>query len=463
MLFRSVIEYNIDSLAELLRSLDFTHLFSNSRFHLLVDISEAELKQHILELYKPVLYGGIRVIPLRSRVSTEAQFFSQAGNAIQWTIDKISGDYSVQAHFGKRWFSNIIRNIKNLDAIQNPLTSAERVAVTAAGPSLLLQVKDLCEKRKDLFLIATDTSLPCLLHEGIIPDAVVSIDCQHISYYHFMEGLPEKVPLFLDLASPPLLASLAKKRRFFSCGHPLTSYVSQSWESITELDSSGGNVTYAAISLAEQMGASEIELYGADYSYPMGVSYARGTYIYPFFEKKANRFSPLEAQASAFLFRTPLIKKSTNNFWYYETTTMSFYREKLEEKSYSLNAAIFAVKGMGAPIHVKAIEKWEAKQKPMANKSPSAAGTAACSSDNPLINPKQFLSEYSKNIKNLPSAGNYAADYLTLLSGKEMTVFTTLLPAAAAIKRQHPDYNFRKLLKKTIDFCVTKIDKALAQ
>ncbi|MCL2318728.1 MAG: DUF115 domain-containing protein, partial [Treponema sp.] len=190
-----VIEYDIDGLAELLCHRDYAAVFGDPRFRLLADSPEDEIKQHILDLYQPVLYGGIRVLPLRARTGLEAKLFARAGNAIGAAIDRVSADYSVQAHFGTRWFSNIIRNLMPAEKFQDTLPPVRRAAVTAAGPSLSIQLEGLRKKRKELFLIAVDTSLPCLLYNGIEPDAVISIDCQHISYYHFMDGLPGGVPL----------------------------------------------------------------------------------------------------------------------------------------------------------------------------------------------------------------------------------------------------------------------------
>jgi hypothetical protein len=188
----------------------------------------------------------------------------------------------------------------------------------------------LADKRKDLFLIAADTSLPALLSAGLEPDAVVSIDCQHISYYHFMAGIPKETLLFLDLASPPLLTGLGAKTRFFSGGHPLTRYISRYWRPFPEVDTSGANVSYAALSLAELLGARTVELYGADFSYPLGLTYARGSYLYPFFEKSQNRLNSLEALHSAFLYRSPLSKHSgPGASWYYETKPLGMYRQRL--------------------------------------------------------------------------------------------------------------------------------------
>ena len=452
-----VIEHDINGLAELLCHRNYAQLFGDGRFRLLADLSEEELERHILNLYQPVLYGGIRVLPLRSRTSLEPRPFASAGNAIAKAIDKVSADYSVQAHFGNRWFSNIIRNLRQAKGYQETLPPISRAAISAAGPSLSLQINQLRERRKELFLIAADTSLPCLLHAGIKPDAVISIDCQHISYYHFMDGIPEDAFLFLDLASPPLLASRSQRRQFFSGGHPLTRYISRFYRSLPELDTSGGNVTYAALSLAEQLGAKEIELYGADFSYPEGISYARGTYIYSYFGKHQNRFSSLEAQASAFLYRSPLEKKSLpkNGSWYYETKALKFYREKLEEKCGHMEASVIPVEGLGAPISVR---------NPKGRSTTERSGERKLklfSSGKAVMDADEFLYLYGNEIKKLPLPGKNAAEYLASLNNEERIIFTTILPAAAAIRQRHPLENFRELFEEVKSYCLKNIDSVL--
>ena len=475
-----VIEFDAGGLAELLSLLDYSRLFGNPRFRLLLDNSREEIEQNIVNLYQPVLSGGIRVIPLRPRTALEPEPFIVAANAVEAAINRVSADYSVQAHFGKRWFSNTIRNLLHSGEKQDEISAIHKAAVCAAGPSLSLQIKLLNEKRKDLFIIASDTSLPCLLNGGIKPDAVISIDCQHISYYHFIisGSLPEETDLFLDLASPPLLAAMAKRKYFFTGGHPLTRYISQVWKFLPELDTSGGNVTHAAISLAEQLGADEIELYGADFSYPLGSTYARGTYIYPFFENRQNRLLPLEAQASAFLYRTPLEKRENhaakwdiwrghggttedterkdgknNHTWYYETGTMKRYRERLEEKCKHMDAALVPVEGLGAPIRARQIENLRQNTKKF------SCGKA-------MMKAEDFLRFYREGIARLPEPGKNAAEYLALLSDEQRIVLTTLLPTAAAIKhglaiRCKSAANFREVLEETRTFCLAEIDTVL--
>jgi hypothetical protein len=445
-----VIDFDINGMAELLCSKDYIGLFKDPRFFLMVDPGEEEIEDYIVRSYQPCLFGGIRVLPLRTRTAFEGERFAAAGAAIEAAIGRVSADYSVQAFFGTRWFSNILRNLEGAEKPGKPLPPIGRAAVAAAGPSLDIQLPAIRKKREDLFLIAADTSLPCLLAGGLRPDAVVSIDCQHYSYYHFMQGLPEGTLLFLDLASPPLVASRSAGPCFFSGGHPLTRWLSRTWRPLPELDTSGGNVTYAAVSLAEKLGARTIELYGADFSYPMGISYARGAYVYPYFEKDQNRLAPLEKKASSLLFRSPLEKVyKDGEHWYYESRTFNFYRRRLEEKSLTLEARLIPKEGMG-PLLVTGGGTVSARTLRLFSPGP------------PRMKAKEFLSRYRDAIAALPPFGRDISRYLQSLEDEAYTLLTTLLPATAALKRRNPRMEAAELLEAGRVFSLTEIDRVLS-
>jgi hypothetical protein len=263
-------------------------------------------------------------------------------------------------------------------------------------------------------------------------------------------GVPEGVLLFLDLASPPLVASRSPAPYFFSGGHPLTRWLSRNWRPLPELDTSGGNVTYAAVSLAEKLGARTIELYGADFSYPMGITYARGAYVYPYFEKDQNRFAPLEKKASSLLFRTPLEKAyKDGEHWYYETRTFRFYRRRLEEKSLVLEARLIPEEGMGPRLV-------------------TGGGTAPgntlrlFSSGPPRMKAKELLSRYRDAIAALPPFRKDISRYLQGLGDEAYTLLTTLLPAAAALKRRNPLLEAPELLEAGRLFSLAEIDRVLS-
>ena len=455
----TVIDFDIDGIAELFSSMDYTKLLKDARFTLCVDPSDEEIKKSILEQYRPALCGGIKTIPLRARIELAMSKFDNAAKVIEGAIKNVAADYSVQAHFGQRWFSNIIRNLKTAEEAPETFSlkngaSPREAAIVAAGPSLDQQIPALAEcKSRHVFIISSDTALPALLQHGIEPDAAVSIDCQHISYYHFMGCDLRNIPLFLDIASPPLLSRFSPPL-FFSSGHPLALYISQYWKPLPRLDTSGGNVTYACLSLAENLGAQRITLFGADFSYVRSRTYAKGTYIYLFFEKKQNRLSPLESLFSSFLYRSPFLpsenndEKSNQKQNYYETTSLRFYRKKFEEKAATMDAQITAVEGQGAPIN-------------LLRKTPHSAGdTAPFTAGRARTSCVNFLEQYRGDIAALPRAGG--ADYLRHLNAKDRQVFTTLLPYAAALKHRNPVLKTEDLIEETKCRCKEEIDRVLA-
>jgi hypothetical protein len=447
-----VIDYDINGIAELLCSREYITLLQDPRFTLLIDPSPDLIESVILELYKPALCGGIRVLPLRTRTELDKQHFGAAGDAIQRTIEKVSSDYSVQAYFGMRWFANIIRNL-NAARLQNrsapPIRSA---AICAAGPSLDDQIPLLREQKeqKELFVISADTALPALLHRGFRPDAVVSIDCQHISYYHFMGADCSDIPLFLDIASPPMLSEFSEYPFFFSGGHPLAAYISQQWRPLPLLDTSGGNVTYACLSLAENLGAQHITVYGADFSYPAAKTYARGTYMYPYFERRQERRSPLETYFSSFLYRSPFLNGAPP----YETATLRLYRERFEQKIALMESEVVAAPGGGIPLSIP--EKTFPRPSQSRNHIFSLFAPGRM-----VMGVRQFVEQYRRDIESLPALGSGAAVNFRNLNIDERRVFFTLLPQAAAIKHRHPELTSPELVEAVKHYSVTEIDRIL--
>ena len=460
-----VIDYDIAGIAELFRVCDYAGLLGDSRCTLLVDPAPALVESAVLELYRPALSGGIRVLPLRARVEQDRGNFGAAGEAVRRGIEKVSSDYSVQAHFGMRWFGNIIRNVMAVpvrphDALD--LSPPREAVICAAGPSLDMQIPLLLERkgqgRGRPFVISTDTALPALVRRGLTPDAVVSIDCQHISYYHFMDSVCRKIPLFLDIASPPLLSALSDFPIFFSGGHPLAMYLRQKWMSLPVLDTSGGNVTFACLSLAESLGARRVTVCGADFSYPAGKIYAKGTYVFPYFERRQNRLSPLEAQVSAFLFRSPFLPddsaESPAGLRRYEMATMRSYRLSFERKVSEVDVEVSVMPGLGIP--------------PVIRRNPlprSPGNNAACdfALGKPAASAVEFLEGYRRDIDALPPMckERETSAYLQGLNADAEQVFTTLLPQMAALKHRRPELSPSEVFDAVKRYCIDEIGRTL--
>jgi len=452
-----IIDYDAAGIAELLHMRDYTLILGDPRCTLLIDPSPAEIEECISGLYLPSLCGDMRLIPLRSRIAHDQRRFDEADEAIVNAIKKTAADYSVQAHFGLRWFSNIIRNLKTMGSM--PPDSAywnfvahniQEIAVCAAGPSLDSQIPLLAERKQKnsrLFILAADTSLPALLCHGLRPDAVLSIDCQHISYYHFIGLRCRDIPLFLDIASPPLLARLSDNPVFVCGGHPLGRYSSANWRHIPAIDTSGGNVGSACLSLASNLGARHITVYGADFSYPQGKMYARGTYIFPFFEKKQNRCQPLESLFSTFLYRVPFLAPEGNSN-YYETASLRSYRKHFEEQARSLPARVSAEAGLGPPLRLEAATAG----------TPALADTVTRNCRQKL-SANEFLREYRTLLENLPLPSVGDSAYTRALTPDERQILATLLPLTATLKYIHPVLNGAGLIDAAVQYCAARIEK----
>ncbi len=422
-----VVETDVALVRAAMESIDYRLLFLDSRVRLLIDPTPEKLRRHLLSTYLPAVTGGLNTVTLRSRTALCPTVFEEMVTVIRDAIGEIADDYTVQSYFGKRWFTNIVANLPLAELDTATLGPIRCAWVIAAGPSLEQQL-ELLRKRESpsTAVISTDTALRALLECGILPDVVVSIDCQHVSYHHFLGGYPDSAPLVLDLASPPVVARRASRRVFFSSGHPFARYVSDKMRPFPILDTSGGNVTHAAVFLADVLGAREIHLLGADYSYPDGKTYARGTYLYPHFGARSRRTSPLESQFVSFLLRSDSVRRMrTGAGFLYTTKLLSAYKERLERLIGRLDAAMFPAPGLGLPI--EPIPR--TNRRPKAEISIFAAGASRKSW-------REFLTAYRQSIRDLPVPQSSYGSYTGSLTSDQQTLVNTMLPVVAAVRHE---------------------------
>ncbi|MDR1932985.1 MAG: DUF115 domain-containing protein [Spirochaetales bacterium] len=424
-----ILDRDIGLLKAALGEIDLRPLFIDPRVCFLVDPAPEELRSFVLSNYFPALAGDLRTVALRPRVEMEKDFFHGCMQIIRESLDALSGDFTTQNRFGKKWFLNTLSNLEAAGKSFAALIPKRGAIVTGAGPSLEYAIAGIKNSRKENLLIATDTSLPVLLQHDLCPDAVISMDCQHISYNHFLAGYPEGVPLVLDLASPPVIARLTQKLIFFTSGNPFSQYLAGRWRQFPFIDTSGGNVSYAAVCLADSLGAQEIFLYGADFSYPEGKSYAREAYIYPFFRGRESRVESIESLFAHFLFRGPVSAVWENGCVRYTGAGMLHYRERLENLCGALRARLVPCPGKGEPI----VMKNPARENPPRPRGGGALRSFAAESGKGSW--REFLAAYRESLRALPPPHKPVMSYLHGLSKEEKDVWTTLLPVTAACFR----------------------------
>jgi hypothetical protein len=444
-----VIERGVQTIRALMERIPLAPLIEDARVQLLA--GTGEIRTVVPAAWQPALMGGMRTVPLVPWCAVHGDFHAEAARETNAAVEAVRADYGVQAHFGKRWFANMLWNMPAAERQGRDVPRRSRASVTAAGPSLEGQLARLAEGRDGGMVIAADTSLPALLQAGITPDAVLSIDCQSHGYHHFFRGVPEGTTLFLDLASPPQLSRLTRRTFFVAGTHPFAAYLSARWMDIPRIDMSGGNVTHAALSLARGLGAREITLFGADFSYPRGRSYCRGTYIHELFHSRYCRVVPVESSFFAFLFRDP--RTSGEPFLggrRYTTPLLDGYRENLLRLMGQLDAECTAVPGEGLPLdHPPA---------------PAMRVAAPLHWRPPRCGWKEILIDLADQLRTLPGLGPSRWAALSTLSLAQREVLNILLPIAASVERESgPGYPRISALEQARQWAITRLERVLTR
>lgn len=295
----------------------------------------------ILSNYLPAIFGNLNFCFLRGWENAFLDKMPLIKTIVEKAIKTVKADFAVQSHFGKIWNKNIFENLKIASEQKNTSQTIENLkknnektaAIIAAGPTLDTTVEKLKKNPDKYFIISTDTAYSSLLRSKIVPDAVVSIDGQNISYAHFLHQAQKNKTVFaFDLCAnsiPAKKISVQKSKiLFFESGHPLSVLASRfNGTNFIHLNSGSGTVTIAATDLAFFLGFEKIEFFGADFAYLNGKPYAKGTYLDDIFYKKQNRLFTAEQSFCALMYRTELIPLGEKKF---TTEVMESYRFSLE-------------------------------------------------------------------------------------------------------------------------------------
>lgn len=417
-----IVEHDLELFGALLSTVDLSEVLSAPRIGLLLDPSPEELSAHLRVAYLPGVMGGFVTVPLRPRVQASNGYFEGLRPAVRRALEEISADFSVQANFGRLWTRNIALNLPRISPAACP--QPDEVLVAAAGPSLEAQRDRLRSLRRGRFLIAADTALPTLLLWGEPPDAVLSIDAQAISYRHFLRGLPSRTISFLELAAPPTLFRYSRRPVAVAGGHPLSLLAARHIGGMPIIDTSGGNVGHAAVSLALELGASRVYLFGADFSYPAGKSYARGTHLYDYFSEHETRSTPLESGMFGLVLRNPpLSRVDHNDVSVYSTQNLDAYRERFERSFAPYRRRLTIAEGDGIPILFPEVPTLTPRYEPRDSFSHRDL--------------RRFLLDYTAALQALSPRIPVGSSASSAEPFSEWELFATLYPLVARLRKEH--------------------------
>lgn len=294
-------------------------------------ISLDQLEKALVQNYLPAKYGQIKIVEQKAWLLENKDFVENINLILKKTIGLISADYSVQAHFGKIWNSNILNNARLAEKYNFALDIdiSKTAVIVAAGPSLDKTIS-LLKENQNFYIISTDTASSILLKNKINPDLIISIDGQNVSYNHFVELCPSAYAFDLsaNFSAAKKIAEAGNKIFFFSSGHPLSTAISLSSSNhFPCLFSGAGTVTITALDFAVEAGFKNILILGADFSYSRGKAYAAGSYLDSLYNMTSSRLKSSEQTFSNLMFRTELISSGERK----TTQVLQAYKASLEK------------------------------------------------------------------------------------------------------------------------------------
>ncbi|OOZ36448.1 motility associated factor glycosyltransferase family protein [Solemya velesiana gill symbiont] len=153
------------------------------------------------------------------------------------------------------------------------------IVVAGAGPSLNKLTSRIAEKKRlGALLIAVDSALRPLLHDGVKPDIVVTIDPLRDgilpNFQIDLTPLHETVLVYYPTSHLDALNAWPFRRMTAYSNHEFYQEIRKSHPKGVLL--TFGSVIHCAIDLAVKMGTRNIALAGADFSFPSGKSHAEG-------------------------------------------------------------------------------------------------------------------------------------------------------------------------------------------
>jgi hypothetical protein len=244
---------------------------------------------------------GIRFLKNPSSLNLDREFYNLVEERIRSFFSTKMSDLLTKFEFETLWIGNILSNTARFPLLSNAskISELENIlnhiptVLVSAGPSLREDSKILPSIRDKVFIMSCDTSLKVLLKQGIVPDAVYTLDAQLNSIFHFLGEDLGEIPVFADMVSSPyLIDNLNTSGIVFSmtakfvneANGELRREVTAGGEFADEIlgnlgdIQSGGSVATTAFDALRFLGAKEIYFLGQDLAYTGREIHSTGTH-----------------------------------------------------------------------------------------------------------------------------------------------------------------------------------------
>lgn len=277
-----IYEPSPDIFMQVIRNIDITDIIESSRVHIAVEGFNEDSFSYILE-------GRIQIHNTTTNKHIElphyVELFPEGYERFkQETVDLYEKFYIVEntaSKYGKKVVRNNIMNMRFIKGCRcltdliGKIPQDIPAIIVAAGPSLDKNVQLLKQAKGKAFIVVVDTAIKRVLKEGIIPDAIITIDM--IKPLKLFEGEAiSDIPLLADMDANYEVFDYVKPNNlvFFSSDSVIWDKLFKSTGHELRTINSGGSVATSAISVMMELGIKRIVFIGFDLGFSENKAYA---------------------------------------------------------------------------------------------------------------------------------------------------------------------------------------------
>ncbi len=279
-----IFEKDPELLALAIRNVDFTPIFEHPGVKLFVD-SNPDSIDKILEPVKiDFTLNEFCLVQQKPLVDGNLEYYGSLLDEIDKYFIESKINLKTQTIHSKLYYKNIFSNLDRfldspgINLLENALSGIP-VIICSAGPSLDKNIQLLKSARQRFFLIAVATALKPLLHNGIQPDIVFSIDPDALTINSFDLSInTSDYWLIFNPVVPGIIPEIFPRRRL---AFDSENYLAKWFKKYTEEKGGLGSifsVAHSAAQFAQFSGCSQIILVGQDLSFSKQSLHCRHTF-----------------------------------------------------------------------------------------------------------------------------------------------------------------------------------------
>ncbi len=268
-----IFEKDPELFALAIRKIDFTTILKHPGVKLFVNTNPDTIDKLLEPVKIDFTLNEFCLVQQKPLVDGNLEYYGNLLDKIDKYFIESRINLKTQTHHSKLYYKNIFSNLDNylespgINLLEDALSGIP-VIICSAGPSLDKNIQLLKSARQRFFLIAVATALKPLLHNGIQPDIVFSIDPDALTINSFDLSIDTRdYWLIFNPAVPSIIPRIFPGRRLV---FESEIYLAKWFKKYTEEKGGLGkvfSVAHSAAQFAQFSGCSQIILVGQDLSF----------------------------------------------------------------------------------------------------------------------------------------------------------------------------------------------------